>query len=85
MPAAPGSVRFSRLVTMVVLIFAVCGFGAVTLCGGVVTVLSFGASDYGGAFWIISVPTLLIGACLCFLCAHQLRKVWRQLDRPDEP
>lgn len=78
--------RFWRLVAMVLLIFAVCGFGAVTLCGGMFTVMGMGTGmgDYGTAFLVISLPSLLIGAWLCYLCARQLGKVWRQLDRPDQ-
>lgn len=82
--ASSGDARFWRLVAMVVLIVAVCGFGAVTLCGGVFTVVGMGGGDYAAAVFVVSLPSLLIGAWLCWLCARQLRKVWRQLDSPDQ-
>ena len=82
--ASAGDTRFWRLVAMVLLILAVCGFGAVTLCGGAFTVVGFGGGDYAEAVFVVSLPSLLIGAWLCYLCAKQLRKVWRQLDAPAE-
>jgi hypothetical protein len=72
--------RFWRLVAMVLLILAVCGFGFATLCGGAFTVMSMGTGDYASAFLVISLPSLLIGGWLCYLCARQLRKVWKLLD-----
>jgi len=81
-PETAANTRFWRLLTMVLLIVAICGFGAATLCGGVFSVVA--ASDGGGGYaagiWIISLPSLLIGAWLCYLCGRQLRKVWRTLD-----
>jgi hypothetical protein len=87
MPDASSSAdtRFWRLVAVVLLALAVCGFGLVTLCGGVFTVAAQQiAGPYAGGFWVISVPSLLIGAWLCWLCARQLRRVWRQLDSGEE-
>jgi hypothetical protein len=85
-PETAPNTRFWRLLTMVLLVLAICGFGAVTLCGGVFSVVA--ASDGGGGYaagiWTISLPSLLIGAWLCYLCARQLRKVWRALDRAAE-
>jgi hypothetical protein len=80
------STRFWRLVAMVLLTLAVCGFGFATLCGGVFTVMGLGAGmgEYGTAFLVISLPSLLIGGWLCYLCARQLRKIWRQLDPPEQ-
>jgi hypothetical protein len=78
--ASSGDTRFWRLVAIVLLILAVCGFGFATLCGGVFTVMGLGGGDYAGAFLVISLPSLLIGAWLCYLCARHLRRVWSQSD-----
>lgn len=78
-----GNTRFWRLVAMVLLILAVCGFGAITLCGSVMTVVGLGGGDYAIAVFVFSLPSLLIGAWLCWLCVRQLRKVWRKLDAPE--
>ena len=76
--------RFWRLVTMLLLIVAICGFGAVTLCGGVFSVVaaSDGGGGYAGGIWIISLPSLLIGGWLLFVCVRQLRRVWRAMETP---
>ncbi len=74
--------RFWRLVTMVLLILAACGFGAVTLCGGVFTAVGMGGGEYTSGIWMLSLPSLLIGGWLFYLCARQLRRVWRAMESP---
>ena len=74
--------RFWRLVAMLLLILAVCGFGAVTLCGGVFTAVAASGGEYADGIWIISLPSLLIGGWLLFICARQLRRVWRTMETP---
>ena len=79
MPSTPDNTPspLGRAVIMLLLILAVCGFGLVTLCGGVFSVIGLGGGEYTGGVWVISLPSLLIGGWLSFLCARQLRRLWR--------
>lgn len=79
MPPTPDDMPspLGRAVVMLLLILAVCGLGLVTLCGGVFTVAGMGGGEYSDGIWIISLPSLLIGGWLFYLCARQLRRMWQ--------
>ncbi|WP_395703650.1 hypothetical protein [Aquabacterium sp.] len=69
---------FARFLILLLLVFAVAGFGLVTLCGGVFTIASLGGGEYIGGAWVMSVPSLLIGGVLCWLCARQFLRFLRR-------
>jgi hypothetical protein len=70
------------------LVIATLGFGLAGLCGAAFTamalpdVFSGGFKNYAGAFLIISVPSLLIGGGLAWVCGRALRKRLRGHRRP---
>jgi hypothetical protein len=70
-----------RKLTIALLVIATLGFGAIGLCGAVVTSFSLpglfaGAHEnYAGAFLMISVPCLLIGGGLAWWCGRMLKKL----------
>lgn len=76
---------FGRFVLACLLVVATLGFGAAGLCGGVFTfsalpsLFARGPENYAGAMLVISVPSLLIGGGLAWLCG---RKLVRMLSKP---
>lgn len=77
-PTGTGPSGFARFLILLLLVFAVAGFGLVTLCGGVFTIAGLGGGEYIGGVWVISVPSLLIGGVLCWLCARQFLRFLRR-------
>lgn len=71
-PGGPNG--FVRFIVVLLLLLAVGGFGCATLCGAVFTLGSLDASGYEAGMLAISVPSLLIGGVLTWLCARQLRR-----------
>lgn len=75
-----------RLLVLTVLMIATLGFGLAGLCGAAFTV--FGLSDmsspgpenYAAAFLVVSVPSLLIGGGLAWLCG---RALYKRMSRDD--
>jgi len=78
---------FGRFALVCILVVATLGFGLAGLCGGVFTVgalpdlFSKGPENYSTAMLVISVPSLLIGGGLAWLCA---RKLVRMLGKRSE-
>ena len=68
-----------------VLVIATLGFGLAGLCGAAFTVMALpdmfksGPENYASAFLVISMPSLLIGGGLAWLCGRRLR---RRLSAP---
>lgn len=83
MSPAPNSV--GRALITGALVVAALGFGLAGLCGAAFTVMTLpdmfksGPENYAGAFLVISVPSLLIGGGLAWLCGRTLR---RRLSAP---
>lgn len=77
-----------RTVVIVVLTFAVLGFGLAGLCGAVFTFIgvsglsSPGPENFSGAILVIAVPSLLIGGALAWLCGRALRKMSARVETP---
>ncbi|MGM9482485.1 hypothetical protein ACS5PN_14940 [Roseateles sp. NT4] len=70
---------FGRVVLVVLLIIATLGFGLAGLCGGVFTVMAIPETisppkhgSFAGAILFISLPSLLIGGGLAWLCVRKL-------------
>ena len=69
------------LVIILLVIVGLCALAA-TACGGVFTVAGLGAllsstsvnSEFAGGFLVISVPSLLVGGLITWLCFRGLRK-----------
>ena len=73
---------FGRIVLIGMLMVATLGFGLAGLCGGVFTVMAlpemFSAqAGYSIAMLVISVPSLLIGGGLAWLCVRKLLNMSR--------
>lgn len=70
----------ARVLLITGLGLATLGFGLAGLCGGAFTLVAlpevFGSShnNYAGAALVISVPSLLIGGGLAWVCGRALRK-----------
>lgn len=78
---------FGRAVLIGVLMVATLGFGLAGLCGGVFTAMSLPEvfspprhENYASAVLVISLPSLLIGGGLAWLC---VRKLLHMLKRQD--
>ncbi len=78
---------FGRIVLVGVLIIATLGFGLAGLCGGVFTVMALPEviapprhEGFAGAILFISLPSLLIGGVLAWLCVRKLLKMSRSDD-----
>ena len=75
---------FGRVVLIDLLVIATLGFGLASLCGAAFTVMtlpdmfSSRVENYSGAFLIISVPSLLIGGLLTWLCARKLSRLFKR-------
>ena len=68
-----------RAILVVLLVVATLGFGLAGLCGGVFTAMSMSElfspphpENYSSAVLIISIPSLLIGGVLAWLCVRKL-------------
>lgn len=78
---------FGRAVLVLMLAVATLGFGLAGLCGGVFTVMALPElfsqqAGYSIAMLVVSLPSLLIGGGLAWLCVRKLRQMGR--DRPGE-
>lgn len=69
---------------LLVLAFAVCGFGAGSLCGGWFTVGGLFDGSGNMAFLFLSLPSLTIGGALTWWCLSLMRRVWRRGRRRPE-
>jgi len=73
-----------RFILSCILVVATLGFGLAGLCGAVFTAMGVGGltekgpDNFSGAFLVISIPSLLIGGGLAWLCG---RKLVRMLSR----
>jgi ABC-type thiamin/hydroxymethylpyrimidine transport system permease subunit len=73
---------------LTLLMIGTLGFGAAGLCGAAFTffalpeVFKGGPENYSAAFLVISVPSLLVGGVLAWVCGRALS---RRLGRGDEP
>jgi hypothetical protein len=76
---APAPSGFTRFVVVLLLLFAIGGFGCVTLCGAAFTLGSLDARGYESGMLVIALPSLLIGGALTWLCVRTLR---RYLNKP---
>lgn len=65
---------FGRFLVVTLLLFAVGGFGLATLCGAVFTISGFQGGEFAAGMWVISVPSMLIGGWLTWLCGRQLAR-----------
>jgi hypothetical protein len=70
---------FGRVVLVGLLVIATLGFGLAGLCGGVFTVMALPEvvsppkhGSFAGAILFISVPSLLVGGLLAWLCVRKL-------------
>jgi len=70
----PGPSGFVRFLVVLLLLFAIGGFGCVTLCGAAFTLGSLDASGREPDMLSIALPSLLIGGALTWLCIRQLRR-----------
>lgn len=75
----PAPSGFTRFVVVLLLLFAIGGFGCVTLCGAAFTLGSLDARGYESGMLVIALPSLLIGGALTWLCVRTLR---RYLNKP---
>jgi len=72
---------FGRFVLACLLVVATLGFGLAGLCGGVFTLaalpdlFSKGPENYSAAMLVISLPSLLIGGGLTWLCVRKLAQM----------
>ncbi len=74
-----GPSGFGRFLVLMLLLFAIGGFGLATLCGAVFTIAGFGNSggSYIDGVWVIALPSLLIGGWLTWLCTRQFLRFLR--------
>ena len=84
MSADSGGTSVGRVLLIGVLVVATLGFGLASLCGAAFTVMTLPdmfsnrVENYSGAFLIISVPSLLIGGLLTWLCARKLSRLFKR-------
>ena len=75
---------FGRFLVLALLMIATLGFGLAGLCGAAFTVMSLPdlskSSSYAGAALVISIPSLLIGGGLAWVCG---RALVRRMNRSD--
>lgn len=75
-----------RILLIAVLVVCLLGFGAAGLCGAAFTLMSLPdmfsgrAENYAGAALIFSVPSLLIGGVVAWLCVRKLLQLRRRRD-----
>lgn len=71
-----------RFLLIAVLIVATLGFGFAGLCGAAFTLMSLpdlgNPSNYAGAALVISIPSLLIGGWVAWLCGRRLARLLRR-------
>jgi len=78
--------RFGRAVAVGLLMMCTLGFGLAGLCGAAFTLFALpdvfkgGPENFSGAFLVISVPSLLIGGVLAWLCGRALARRMRRDD-----
>ena len=77
MSSEAGLSGFGRFLVVVLLLFAIGGFGCATLCGGIFTVMSFTDAREMSGILLIALPSLLIGGWLCWLCIRTLVRTLR--------
>ena len=76
---------FGRAVLVTLLVIATLGFGLAGLCGGVFTSMALPEmfskqAGYSVAMLVISLPSLLIGGVLAWLCVRKLVRMSRSDD-----
>lgn len=76
--------RFWRFLGIALLVVGTLGFGLAGLCGAAFTVMSLPdvlsnrSGSYAGAALVFSVPSLLIGGGLAWICGRGLYKFIRR-------
>ncbi len=79
----PGTTSFGRMLLIAVLVIATLGFGAAGLCGAAFSVMALPdvlagrTGSYAGAVFVFSVPSLLIGGLIAWLCVRKLLRLRR--------
>lgn len=80
----PDATSFGRMVLITVLVIATLGFGAAGLCGAAFTLMALPdmnkPGSYSGAALFISLPSLLIGGLVAWLCVRKLLRLRRDRD-----
>ncbi len=70
-----------RMLAIGALVVATLGFGFAGLCGAAFTLMSLpdlsNSSSYAGAALVFSVPSLLIGGLVAWLCGRKLARLLR--------
>lgn len=68
--------RFWRLIAIACLAVATLGFGLAGLCGAAFTLMSLPdlskSGSYAGAALVVSIPSLLVGGLVAWLCGRAL-------------
>ena len=76
--------KVGRFIVIGLLIVGTLGFGLAGLCGAAFTVMTLPdmfsrrVENYSGAFLIISIPSLVIGGGLTWLCARKLSRMFKR-------
>lgn len=76
--------KVGRFIVIGLLIVGTLGFGLASLCGAAFTVMtlpdmfSSRVENYSGAFLIMSIPSLVIGGLLTWLCARKLSRMFKR-------
>ncbi len=70
-----------RGVLLLLLVMAVCGFGASSLCGGWFTAVALMEGSGNAAFLLLSLPALTVGGALTWWGLSLMRRVWRRWRR----
>jgi hypothetical protein len=65
--------RFTKLAGTILLALLGCAGLLMSLCGGVMTVATFGDEYFAAIVWI-SVPSLLVGVALLWVAVRKLRR-----------
>lgn len=75
-----------RFIAITLLAVATLGFGLAGLCGAAFTLMSLPdlskSGSYAGAALVVSIPSLLVGGLVAWLCG---RALVRRLRGPDTP
>jgi hypothetical protein len=72
----------ARGLLVVVLVIGVLGFGAMGLCGGYFTLWAVTAQ--GAPFLVLSLPSLLGGFFMVWLCVQKIRRMLNQPTRQED-
>lgn len=79
---APGATSFGRMLLIAMLVIATLGFGAAGLCGAAFTLMALPdmnkPGSYSGAALFFSLPSLLIGGLIAWLCVRKLLRLRRR-------